>query len=144
MILKGEPVNFTPLPEELEGVQSTPPNPVILQSTHHLHDPSRCGVIQLGLADLFEGGNLTGEFPLLVRRMGSFKGYSESLGIGLQAFVGELLVGQAYLPPEETGAETFPLPVDLRAISPGVHLLRVVITDFADHYGTRSVKFRKP
>ncbi len=144
LVVRGEPVNFTPTQEEIEGALSEPPHPVILRTTHHLHNPARCGVFQLTLTNLPEGSGLTGETLLAVRQLGSFRGYSESLGIGLQAFVENRQVGEIYLPPEQAGAEEFSFPLDLTPVPTGEHLLRVVMTDFADHYGTVSVKFRKP
>jgi hypothetical protein len=57
---RGEPLNFTPTQDELEGARANPPNPLALLTSHHLHDTNRCGLFNIGFDNLPPGSKLRG------------------------------------------------------------------------------------
>lgn len=142
MSLRAEPVDFQPTAEELEGVNSIPPHPLAIGASHHLHDPSKCGVFNLRIMNLKDGDMLQGTYNLSVNASG-FYGYTKDIGVSIQVFIDSEKAGEIEKSFQEVGELSFYVPIDLSQLPKGKHLLRAVIYDYANHYGTVSVEFIK-
>lgn len=140
--LRAEPLNFLPSAEELEGVNAIPPHPLAIGANHQLHNPSKCGVFNLSIANLKDGDILQGVYNLSLKAAG-FYGYTKDVGVSIQVFADSEKVGGIEKSFQEIGELSFYVPIDVSQLSKGKHLLRAVIYDYADHYGTTSVEFIK-
>jgi hypothetical protein len=136
LILRHEPVDFTPTETQLEAALAEPPIEPALRETHHLHNPQRCGLIHISVKRPVEGVKYTGPDEIIVRRAGRVGGYGDKLGVGLQVFADGRKLGEIKLGPTEAAAEEYRVPAELSSLGPGKHKLHIVITDFADHFGT--------
>jgi|GEM_PF-5799429 len=140
--LKAEPVNFQPSAEELEGANAVPPHPLAIGASHHLHNPSKCGAFSLKIANLKDGDVLQGTHNLSVNASG-FYGYTKDIGVSIQVFINSEKVGGIEKSFQEVGELSFHIPIDVSKLPKGKHILRAVIYDYANHYGTASVEFIK-
>mgnify|MGYP001574454964 CR=1 FL=1 len=140
VIVRAEPVNFQPAAHELEGALADPPIAPALAISHHLHNPSQCGVLAI-----------TAEIPadkpdvILVRRLGAFAAYGAKLGLGIRVYVNEHFAGELMLPRGDVAAASvYRVPVTLAGLRSGPNVIHVVMTDFADHHGVATLEYRKP
>lgn len=142
MSLRAEPLNFQPSAEELEGANAVPPHPLAIGASHHLHDPSKCGVFNLRIMNLKDGDILQGTYNLSLKADG-FYGYTKDIGVSIQVFIDSEKAGEIEKSFQEVGELSFYVPIDASQLPKGKHLLRAVIYDYANHYGTASVEFIK-
>lgn len=140
--LRAEPVDFQPTTEELEGAKATPPHPLAIGASHHLHDPLKCGVFNLKITNLKDGDVLQDTYNLALDT-GGFYGYTKDIGLSIQVFIDSEKAGEIERSFQEVGELSFYVPIDVSQLPKGKHLLRAVIYDYANHYGTASVEFIK-
>lgn len=143
VLVRAEPVNFTPAAHELEGALADPPVAPALAISHHLHNPTLCGVLAITAEIPADAG--ANPDTILVRRLGSFGAYGAKLGLGIKVFVNERFVGGLMLPPVDAAATTvYRVPLASGSLRPGPTTIHVVMTDFADHYGVATLDHRRP
>lgn len=143
VLVRAEPVNFTPAAHELEGALADPPVAPALAISHHLHNPALCGVLAIAAEISADAGANLG--AILVRRLGSFAAYGAKVGLGIKVFVNERFVGELMLPPADAAATTaYRVPLTSGSLRPGPNTIHVVMTDFADHYGVVTLDHRQP
>lgn len=143
VLLRAEPVNFTPAAHEIEGALADPPVAPALAISHHLHNPTLCGVLAIAVEIPVNSG--TNPDAVLVRRLSSFAAYGAKIGLGIKVFVNERFAGELMLPPVDAAATTvYRVPLASGSLRSGPNTIHIVMTDFADHYGVVTLDHRQP
>lgn len=138
-----EPFELSPeTAQEIEGVKAILPNVNALPLNHYLHEPQKCGVFNLKFTNLADGQRLDNIFNTIIIAQ-NFYGYTKDIGANLRVLIDSKIIYELSVPFSEITELTFNVPVDVSALPPGKHILRAIISDYADHYGTSSVEFIK-
>lgn len=141
--VRTEPVELLPeASQEMEGIKAILPSSNAMPLNHYLHEPSKCGIFNLRFTNIGDGYHLSGTYNVTLEAQG-FYGYTKDIGVNLRVFIDSTLVNERSIPFDEINELTFDVPINTSDLLPGKHLLRAVIFDYADHYGTTSVEFIK-
>lgn len=139
-----EPAEPSPdIAQEIEGLNAILPSANALPLNHYLHDPRKCGVFNIRFTNIADGASIQGIFHATLAAPG-FYGYTKDIGVNLKVFIDSQTAYELSLPFDKVNELTFDVPVDVSALPSGKHIMRAVIFDYADHYGTSSVEFIKP
>lgn len=142
--VRTEPVELSPeVSLEIEGLKAILPNTNALPLNHFLHDPHKCGVFNINFTNIADGSSIQGIYNATMKAQG-FYGYTKEIGVNLRVFIDSQMVYELSLPFDKVSELTFDVPIDVSALPSGRHILRAIIFDYADHYGTASVEFMKP
>jgi len=142
--VRTEPVELSPeVSQEIEGLKAILPSSNALPLSHYLHESKKCGVFNLIFTNITDGFNIQGIYNATLKAQG-FYGYTKEIGVNLRVFIDSKMVHELTLPFDKVGELTFDVPIDVSALPPGRHILRAIIFDYADHYGTASAEFIKP
>lgn len=142
--VRTEPVELSPeMSQEIEGIKAILPSSNAMPLNHYLHESKKCGVFNLNFTNIADGFNIQGIYNATLKAQG-FYGYTKDIGVNLRVFIDSQMVYELSLPFDKVSELTFDVPVDVTALRSGRHLLRAIIFDYADHYGTASVEFIKP
>lgn len=142
--VRTEPVELSPEASlEIEGLKAILPSSDALPLSHYLHESKKCGVFNLIFTNITDGFNIQGIYNATLKAQG-FYGYTKEIGVNLRVFIDSQMVYELSLPFDKVSELTFDVPIDVSALPSGRHILRAIIFDYADHYGTASVEFMKP